>query len=176
MFSSCSVHVYCSSQSLGCFINCFNCSGPCHTSSICMYNSLQLYFSVKDFTKTSYKENIWPICLSDLTLLEFIKFLFQLQSPLKILFTAWHFPHFFLLSQGVYKSVIFVMQLEITLSKKKFSKTLLLQNDPLTKYQMFWMKFLIIQFDAPTAYWFTSSPATGRARRSAPHVLVCIYY
>jgi len=64
------------------------------------------------------------------------------------------------------------MQLEITLSKKKFSKTLLLQNDPLTKYQMFWMKFLIIQFDAPTAYWFTSSPATGRARRSAPHVLV----
>ena len=82
------------------------------------------------------------------------------------------FLFFFLLSQGAYKSVIFVMQLEITLSKKKFSKTLLLQNDPLTKYQMFWMKFLIIQFDAPTAYWFTSSPATGRARRSAPHVLV----
>jgi len=91
----CSVHVYCSSQSLGCFINCFNCSGPCHTCTICMYNSLQLYFSVKDFTKTSYKENIWPICLSDLTLLEFIKFWFQLQSPLKILFTAWYFPHFF---------------------------------------------------------------------------------
>ena len=168
MFSSCSVHVYCSSQSLGSFINCFNCSGPWHTSSICMYNSLQLYFSVKDFTKTSYKENIWPICLSDLTLLEFIKFLFQLQSPLKILFTAWYFPHFFLLSQGAYKSVIFVMQLEITLSNKEFSKTLLQQNDPLTKYQMFWMKFLIIQSDAPTTYWFTSSPATGRA----PPVLV----
>ena len=53
------------------------------------------------------------------------------------------FLFFFLLSQGAYKSVIFVMQLEITLSKKEFSKTLLLQNDPLTKYQMFWMKFLI---------------------------------